>query len=159
MSLQSAADRFLAQKRIAVVGALRDGTTGHGILTTLRRRGHEVVAVNPHLSEVAGVTCHPDLHSVPSTVDAVVVVTPRHASESVVRDCVELGISHVWLHQNALFGAGNGSASETAVELGRKHGLNLIAGACPLMFGDRVDVAHKCMRWILRMTHKLPDAA
>ena len=159
MSLQSAAETFLSQKRLAVVGASRGSGTGNAIFKTLRAWGLDVVPVNPHAEEVAGVTCYPDLRSVPDGVDAVVVVTPRAVAESVVRQCAEIGVSHVWMHHNALFGARSSSSSQAAVELARERGIQVIAGGCPLMFGDNADVGHRCMRWILSVFHKLPEAA
>jgi hypothetical protein len=32
----------------------------------------------------------------------------------------------------------------------------VIAGACPMMFGEHVDFGHTCMRWILKLTGGLP---
>jgi hypothetical protein len=32
----------------------------------------------------------------------------------------------------------------------------VIAGGCPMMYGDRIDFGHTCMRWILRLTGGLP---
>jgi hypothetical protein len=52
---------------------------------------------------------------------------------------------------------GGGSVSAAAVEYGRAHGVEVLAGGCPLMFCGKVDPAHKCIRWLLGMTGKLPD--
>ena len=48
------------------------------------------------------------------------------------------------------------SVSPEAVEYCRQHGIQVIAGACPMMFGDGVDFAHLCMRWSLKLTGGLP---
>lgn len=61
-------------------------------------------------------------------------------------------IKHVWLHCS--FGAG--SASEAAVRLARDAGITLIPTGCPAMFCEPVDLAHKCFRWFLSLTGKLP---
>jgi predicted CoA-binding protein len=156
MSIEVQAKDFLAQKRIAVVGVSRQQGTGNAIFKALRRRGFETVPVNPNVSEVEGETCYPDLKSIPGGVDAAVVVTRPEVTERVVRDCVEAGISRVWMHHNALFGARTSSVSEAATAYGREHGVEMIAGGCPLMFGDGADLGHRCMRWLLRVTHRLP---
>ena len=83
---------------------------------------------------------------------AVVVFTPPQATEGVVRECVELGIRHVWLHCS--FGAG--SASVAAVQLAREAGITLIPAGCPAMFCEPVDIAYQCFRWFLSLTGKLP---
>jgi hypothetical protein len=46
--------------------------------------------------------------------------------------------------------------SQEAVEYCRRHQISVIAGACPMMYGDNVDFGHACMRWILDVTGKLP---
>lgn len=156
MSIKTQAEAFLAQKRIAVVGVSRRKGTGNGILKALRQRGYEVLPVNPNAAEVGGETCYPDLQAIPGGVDAAVVVTRPEVAEDVVRECAETGVSHVWMHHNALLGARSSSVSEAATSYGRERGLNVIAGGCPLMFGEKADFGHKCMHWLLRVTGKLP---
>lgn len=154
--LAELAEGFLAQKRMAVVGVSRKKGTGNAIFKALRARGHDVVPVNPKAKILAGQTCYPDLEAIPGGVDAVVIVTPPTAAEKVVRQCAEAGVSHVWMHNNALFGAGNSSASEAATRFCREHGITVIPNGCPLMFGSKADLGHKCMRWILGVTGGLP---
>jgi hypothetical protein len=50
------------------------------------------------------------------------------------------------------------SVSPAAVEYCRQHDISVIAGACPMMYGngDGVDLGHRCMRLILRLTGGLP---
>ena len=157
MNIKEQVEAFLAQKRIAVVGVSRKQGTGNGIFTSLRGRGYKVYPVNPNATEVMGETCYPDLKSIPGGVDAAVIVTRPEVTEAVVHDCAEAGVSHVWMHYNALFGKGNSSVSEAAVAYCREHGIDVIAGGCPLMFGKGADVGHKCMRWILGVTGGLPQ--
>lgn len=156
MTIQTQAEDFLSHKRIAVVGVSRKQGTGNGIFKALRKRGYAVVPVNPSANEVEGETCYPDLKSIPDGVDAAVIVTSPPIAEKVMHECVEAGVSHVWMHYNALFGAKSSSVSDAATEYGRQHGVDVIAGGCPLMFGESADVGHRCMRWLLRVTHKLP---
>ena len=156
MSIQTQAEAFLFQRRIAVVGVSRGAGTGNGILKALRKRGYAVVPVNPNAKELEGETCYPDLKSIPAGVDAAVIVTSPEITDEVMRDCVEAEISYVWMHHNALFGAKSSSVSDAAAAYGREHGIDVIAGGCPLMFGEGADLGHRCMRWLLKVTHKLP---
>ena len=99
---------FLAQKRIAVAGVSRDNRhhpAGNLIYRRLKKTGHDVFPVNPHMQTFEGDRCYPDLKSIPGGVDGVVI---------------------------------------------------MIAGACPMMYGDGVDIGHTCMRWILKVTGGLP---
>ena len=149
-----AADQFLGHRRIAVTGVSRN-PSGHGsniVYQRLRDRGYEVFAVNPNAETVEGATCYPDLASIPGGVTAVVIGTrPTHA-EATMREAVELGISQVWMHRSF----GSGSVSTAATEYGRSHGVTVIDGGCPLMFGPTSDGGHRFMCVLLQMTGKVP---
>lgn len=147
---------FLAQKRIAVAGVSRDNRhhpAGNLIYHRLKKTGHDVFAVNPHLQSFEGDRCYPDVQSIPGGVDGVVIITRPATTERIVRDCHNTGVRRVWMHQSAAKGS---SVSPEAVEFCRQHDISVIAGACPMMFGPGVDFGHMCMRWMLRLTGKLP---
>ena len=139
-----AAAAFLACRRIAVTGASRD-PSGHGsnaVLQRLRERGYDVVAINPNADEIAGVPCYHRLQDVPGSVEAVVIGTRPERVGDTMRDVVELGISKVWMHR----AFGQGSVDAAATEYGRKHGVVVIDGGCPLMFEPTADPLHKILR-------------
>jgi uncharacterized protein len=79
-------------------------------------------------------------------VDAVVIGTRPERAEQTMRECVELGIKRVWMHR----GPGPGSVSPEATEYGRAHGITVIDGGCPCMFGPTADFGHKVMRVVYR---------
>ena len=153
-AIKEAAGEFLAEHRVAVTGVSRH-PKGHGsnvVYQRLRSRGYEVFAVNPNADEVEGDRCYHDVRSIPGGVDAVVIATsPEHADET-MRECVELGVKHVWMHQ----GPGRGSVSASAAEYGREHGVAVIDGGCPCMFGPTADAGHKAMRAAFTITHHIP---
>ena len=65
-SIKEAANEFLADKRIAVIGVSRD-PKGHGsnlVYRRLRERGYEVFAINPNADEVEGDPCYHDLKTI-----------------------------------------------------------------------------------------------
>jgi predicted CoA-binding protein len=132
---------------VAVTGVSRTPKT-HGsnnVFRRLRERGYEVFAVNPSTTQVEGVTSYPDLGSIPGGVEAVVIGTRPERAEATMRECVELGIQFVWMHR----GPGAGSVSAAATRYGREHGVTVIDGGCPLMFGPAGDLGHKVMRVVL----------
>jgi predicted CoA-binding protein len=152
-SIDELARGFLSQRRIAVAGVSRDGKQAANLIfRKLRETGHDVVAVNPRATQVEGAACYERLSSVPEPVDAVVIATPPAAADAVVDECVALGVRWVWMHR--AFGAG--SVSEAAVAKCREHGIRVIAGACPMMYCEPVDTGHRCMRWILRVSGRMP---
>jgi predicted CoA-binding protein len=142
--IKEAASAFLANKRVAVTGVSRK-PKGHGsnvVYQRLRARGYEVFAVNPNADEVEGDRCYQDLKSIPGGVEAVVIGTRPEIAEDTMHECADLGIKHVWMHR----GPGAGSVSDTATDYGRQHGMTVIDGGCPLMFGPTADFGHKIMR-------------
>ena len=145
-NIQEAASAFLSCKRVAVTGVSRTPKT-HGsnnVYRRLRERGYEVFAVNPNTGRVEGDRCYRDLASIPGGVDAVVIGTRPEIAEETMRECAELGIKHVWMHR----GPGAGSVSPAAAGYGRAHGITVIDGGCPLMFGPTADFGHKIMRLV-----------
>src|SRR3989304_1301071 len=137
VTLNQAADEFLAQRRIAAAGVSRTDS-GHGanvVYKGLRSAGYEVFAVNPNAEEVEGDPCFHDVKSIPGGVDAVVVGTAPPASARAVPPPAE------------------------AADLCRQNGITVIAGACPMMFLPGADFGHRCMRWVLGLTGGLPKEA
>lgn len=154
MDIEQAADRFLANRRIAVTGVSRD-PSGHGgnvIYQRLRERGYEVFAVNPNADTVEGDPAFMDLKSIPGGVDAVLIATRPSIAEQTMRECVELGIDQVWMHR----ALGAGSVSDEASAFGREHGVTVIDGGCPLMFEPCDDGVHRFMRRLFTWTGKVP---
>jgi predicted CoA-binding protein len=154
VEIKEAASEFLALKRIAVTGVSRN-PQGHGsnvVYQRLRDRGYQVFAVNPNADEVEGDICYQDLKSIPGGVDAVVIGTRPEIAEDTVRECVELGIKHVWMHR----AFGEGSVSDAAAKYGREWGISVIDGGCPCMFEPTADTGHKAMRFVFTLTGKVP---
>jgi predicted CoA-binding protein len=61
-----------------VAGVSRDKShhpVGNLIYDRLKKTGHDVFAVNPHMETFEGDHCYPDLQSIPGGVDGVVVIT------------------------------------------------------------------------------------
>ncbi|MBN9326079.1 MAG: CoA-binding protein [Cellulomonas sp. 73-145] len=154
MKTADAAAEFLSQRRIAVTGVSRTPAS-HGanvVYKTLRDKGYEVVAVNPNATTVEGDPCYPDLASVPGGVDAVVIATgPDHADET-MQQAMDAGVGHVWMHRSV----DKGSVSATATALGRSHGITVIDGGCPLMYGAASDPGHRFMCRLFTLTGRVP---
>ncbi len=137
-----------------MTGVAREAA-GHGgnpVYVRLRERGYTVFAVNPSASTVEGDPCFPDLRSIPGGVEAVVIATRPDQALATMQEAAELGVRWVWMHR--AFGAG--SVSAEAAAYGRAHGVSVIDGGCPLMFGPTADGGHRFMCRLLTMTGKVP---
>jgi predicted CoA-binding protein len=146
------AKEFLSQERIAVAGVSRsEDNTANFIYRTLRDKGYSVFAVNPNTEVVEGDPCFPNMQAIPGKVDGVIIITKPEISEQVVADCVEAEVPRVWMHNNTFMPS---SVSEKATAVCRDNGIVVIDGGCPMMF---MDFGHKCMKWVLGMTGRLPS--
>ena len=154
MDVKEAAAQFLANDRIAVTGVSRTpGNHGSNVVyKRLKDRGYQAFAVNPNASEVEGDACYPDLHAIPGGVDAVVIATRPAYAEATMRECADLGITQVWMHRSF----GEGSVCDEATVYGREHGMTVIDGGCPLMFGPTADFGHKVMKFLFTRNGHVP---
>ncbi|MEO1064405.1 MAG: CoA-binding protein [Actinomycetota bacterium] len=152
--LAGAAAEFLELRRIAVTGVSRSARdhSGNAIYVRLRDRGYEVFAVNPNADVVEGDPSFADLASIPGGVDGVVIATHPDRAVATVQQCIDLGVGYVWMHH----GPAATSVLPVAVGLGRDHGLRVIDGGCPLMFGPTADLGHRCLRIVLSAMGRLP---
>lgn len=145
---------FLAQKKIAVVGVSDQRETGCNLAWhRFKDAGYKVSAVNPHLTTFDGDPCYPDLATIPEKPDAVFILANPNVTEQIVRQCVDLGITRVWMH--CMMGTKPGlaanmtSVSQDAVELCRANGITVIPGSCPNQFLNP-DMGHSMMRMMWR---------
>ena len=154
ITVKEAATEFLSHKRVAVTGVSRTpGSHGSNVVyKRLRDRGYEVFAVNPNAEQVEGDRAYHDLRSIPGGVEAVVIGTRPELADQTMRECAELGIARVWMHR----GPGGGSVSQSATAYGREHGITVIDGGCPCMFGPTADFGHKAMRVIFSLGGNVP---
>ncbi len=146
---------FLVQKKIAVVGVSDKRETGCNLnYKKFKDAGYQVYAVNPHISIYDGNPCYPDLKSVPDELDAVFILANPKVTEQIVRQCVDLGIKHVWMH--CMMGTKPGlaasmtSVSDEAVKLCQGNGIAVIPGTCPNQFLNP-DFGHAMMRGLWKM--------
>ena len=99
-----------------------------------------------------GDRCYATVTDVPVALDGIVVVTTPQIADEVVAAAHDAGVPRVWLHR----GMGEGSSSATAVDFCTEHGMAVIPGGCPNMFGETSDAGHRCMRVLLQLSGKVP---
>jgi len=145
------AAEFLAGRRLAVVGVSRDPKDfSRGLFRELRKRGYDVVPVNPTGGEIEGLPCAARVQDIRPPVDGALLMTRPEVSEQVVRDCAAAKIPRVWLHR----GIGPGAVSAAAVALCRQHGIAAVEGECPYMFLPEPGLVHRVHGIVRRLTHR-----
>lgn len=148
-------DDFLALRRLAVVGVSRDPKHFSYVLwQELRQRRYEAIPVNPNARELDGQRCYARVQEIQPPVEGALVLTPSGATAQVVRDCVEAGVGHVWMHRGA--GGGPGAVDPAAVALCGEHGIELVAGQCPFMFLPGTPFFHGVHRFFRKLTGGYP---
>jgi predicted CoA-binding protein len=95
---------------------------------------------------IEGDRCYRTLAEVPDPVDGVFVIVPAAAMADVVRAALARGIPRIWLHR----GAGQKPVPAEAVAIARAAGVDVIDGACPLMFAEPVKGIHRVHRLMLK---------
>jgi len=155
VKLDNLVQDFLAQKRIAVVGVSEKRETGCNLnYKKFKDSGYQVYAVNPRLTTYDGAPCYPDLKSIPEKPEAVFILANPKVTEQIVRQCVDLGIRHVWMHcmmgTKPGLAAGMTSVSPEAVDLCHTNGIAVIPGSCPNQF-LKPDFGHGMMRGMWRI--------
>ena len=116
----------MGQKRFTVVGATDNPQKyGNQIVKNLKSRGYEVYPVNPRLKEIEELICYPGLADIPVKVDVVDFIVPPEVTESILKQCKELGLSRIWLQP--------GSESETAIAFCHENNLKVVHSVCVML--------------------------
>ena len=142
-------ESFLAGRHLAFVGVSRDSKQfANSVYRRLRQDGRTMYPVNAAAEQetIEGDACFRHLADVPDPVDGVVVMVPAAAMADVVRAAIAREIPRVWLHR----GAGQKKVPAEAVQLCRDHGIDVVDGACPLMFDEPVSGIHRMHRGMIR---------
>jgi uncharacterized protein len=148
---------FLAQRRIAVVGASADQRSfGNTVYVELRKHAYDAIPVNPTTEFIDDQPCYADLASVPGDIDGVVIMVSQAKAPDIIRACRDRGIHRVWLFKGL---GGPGALSEQAVQLCHDNNIDVVSGACPLMFLEPVTWFHRAHRGMRRINRSLVDAS
>jgi uncharacterized protein len=144
---------FLRQHRLAFVGLSRNPKDfSRALYDEFRKRGYDVVPVNPNTTEIDGQPCYKRMQDIQPPVDGALLLTPPQVSEQVVRDCAAAGVKHVWMQR----GEGIGSVSDAAVAFCEQNGIQVVPGQCPFMFLPNTMFLHRVHGFVKKMTGAYP---
>ena len=91
-------DKIFKPERIALIGVSNNPKSVGGIvLSNLVGSGFEgvIYTINPRHEAVMGITCYPDVMSLPRTPDLAVIATSAKLVPQLVRECGEAGINGI----------------------------------------------------------------
>jgi predicted CoA-binding protein len=134
-------EQFLGRKRLAMVGVSHNPADfTRKLYAEFRRRGYDLVPVNPNVDVVDGMRCFPSVDRISPPVDGALLMTSAAVTADVVKDCERAGVRQVWMYRAA--GKG-GAVNPQAVDFCRSKGMGVVDGACPYMFFPRTGPVHR----------------
>jgi uncharacterized protein len=149
MPSQHLIDEFLEQEHVAFVGVSRDSKQfANTVYRHLRDGGRTLYPVNHNLdvATIEGDRAYARLADVPDPVEGVFVMVPAEDAAGVVREAIARRVPRVWLHR----GLGPNSVSAEAVALCAENGIDVVDGACPLMFVEPIGLVHRVHHGLAR---------
>ncbi|MFC2050079.1 CoA-binding protein [Chloroflexota bacterium] len=101
MSLE---EKILKEYRtVAIVGASSDPERpSFRVLEYLSEHGYNVIPVNPNEREILGMTCYPNLSSVPEKVEVVDIFRRPEEVMPIVEEAIKIGAKAVWMQEGVI---------------------------------------------------------
>lgn len=127
------ADVLSRTRTWAVVGCSpHSHRASHRVARFLQERGFRVIPVHPHVDELLGERCYPDLTSIPQDEGVEVVDIFRRADQAGrhVDEAIEMGARAVWLQLGVI--------DEAAAQRARDAGLQVVMDRCPAIEWPRL---------------------
>jgi uncharacterized protein len=114
-----------AVNTIAVVGlSPRPARPSHRIARALQARGYRIIPVRPLVDEVLGEKARASLREIDGKVDLVNVFRAADQIGPIVDDCLDLGLSRLWIQ--------DGIVNESQAERARSGGIEVVMNRCIL---------------------------
>jgi len=123
-------------KTIAIIG-LSDNPDrpSFEVAQYLINQGYKIIPVNPNISQVFGQKSYPNLASIPIDINIDIIDVFRKSEEitSIVQEIIDSGRkSIIWLQE--------GIENKDAVNLAKKHELEISSGICLMKFHQQFKV-------------------
>jgi predicted CoA-binding protein len=126
MSTLKQINEFLNSQPIALVGVSRNPKKfGYTAFRELKQKGMRIIPVNPEAGEIMGEKAFPNVKELPADVQAIIILTKKDKTASVIREAKEKGIKQIWIQQMA--------DNKEALDELKGSDINYITGECILM--------------------------
>ncbi len=140
---------FLESDKYAIAGVSRNPRKfGHIAFTALRKKGMDVLPVNPNNLVIDGIESYKSVTDLPSDVKALIIITDPKETLAIAREAISKGIKNIWVQQGA-------ESKKILTEL-EKEDINLISKECILMFWKPKGM-HAFHRFLKKITGHLPS--
>jgi predicted CoA-binding protein len=148
MTTKKQIDQFLSSSTIAMAGVSRNPKKfGRVAFEELSRKGMNLIPVNPNMDSINGIPCYAGVNQLPEGIDALLIMTKKDQTASVLQEALKKGISNIWIQQS--------SDTPEAMALLKGREINAITRECILMH-YKADSFHKFHRNLKRFFGLLP---
>ena len=117
-------EKILKEYRtVAIVGASSNPEhPSFRVLRYLSEHGYHVIPVNPNEREILGMTCYPNLSSIPEKVEVVDIFRKSEAVMPIVEEAIKIGAKVIWMQEGVI--------NEEAAARAREAGLLVVMDKC-----------------------------
>ncbi|MEC7737185.1 MAG: CoA-binding protein [Candidatus Neomarinimicrobiota bacterium] len=117
--------KILKMKTIAVVGfSPKKERPSHYVSMYMKDNGYAVIPVNPGYKEIAGMTCYPNLESIPEKVDVVDIFRRSEFVLPIVDSAISMDAKAIWMQDHVFH--------EDAAQKAKDAGILVIMDNCML---------------------------
>jgi len=107
----------------ALIGASNNKEKyGNKVFRDLLGSMFNIIPINPKSKEIEGEKSYPSILDTKDSIDVAITIIPPSATEKTISDIAKKGINKVWMQP--------GSESKKAIELCKKHNINVISDKC-----------------------------
>lgn len=148
-STKNGIDEFLSSNTIAIAGVSRNPKKfGYMVYSELKQKGFNVLPMNPNVDSIDGDKCYSDLKELPISPDALIILTPKSETDTIVQQSIAQGIRNIWIQQ--------GTETKQTLDMISSVEGNFIMGECIFMFAEPVKSIHSFHRFVNKLFGAYP---
>ncbi len=149
MTYQTTIDKFLNEKRIAIVGVSRNPSDySRAVFRKFLQLGYLAIPVNPNADEIDGIPCFPDVTAIAHPPSAALLLTSAESTWDELQGCSNAGIKLIWSRHHL---------DERAKDFCEAAGMLVVDGYCPFLFFPDSAGVHKLHGLLLKLVGQYPE--
>ncbi|MFB6320395.1 CoA-binding protein [Saccharicrinis sp. FJH54] len=128
---------------IAVAGVSRNPKKfGRQVYDKLSTLDYQLIPINKFCDKLNNTTCYPNVKSLPSGIDKLLILTPKEFTDDVVKEAHKNGIQTIWVQQMC--------DTDNTLNLASELGLKMILNECIFMFAEPKGIhrLHKTIKMV-----------
>jgi predicted CoA-binding protein len=141
---------FFNEKTIGIIGVSRNEKHfSRMVYKGFKKKGFEVVPVNPKAEKINEDFCYKDLASLPENVKTLIIMKKIIDVDTLVKVAIEKGIHKIWIQKN--------TESEQLLKLLEQENIPFVSGKCAFMYLEPVGGIHGFHRFLSKTFGKFEE--